>query len=105
MTLDTAVREPGEYVSVCTIPRYFLKPGRYYLSVFSFIEGIKFIERYETVLCFDVSDVGYRLNRPRHGPVSPVFDWQTMRTDVPTIDGLVPVVASNVRRDRDWRSR
>jgi len=91
-----AVREPGKYLSVCTVPRYFLKPGRYYLSLFSFIEGIKYIERYDNVLCFDVSEVGYRLNHPRLGAVAPVFDWQTTRTDVPTLDGLVPVVASNI---------
>ena len=94
--LKGAVRETGEYLSVCSVPRYFLKPGRYYLSLFSFIEGIKYIERYDTVLCFDVSEVGYRLNHPRLGAVAPVLDWQTTRTDVPTLDGLVPVVASNV---------
>jgi hypothetical protein len=93
--LKGSVREVGEYLSVCSIPRYLLKPGRYYLSLFSFIEGIKFIERYDTVLCFDVSEVGFRLNHPRLGAIAPVFDWETTRTDVPTLEGRVPVVASN----------
>ena len=93
--LKGAIREEGEYLSVCNLPRYLLKPGRYYLSLFSFIEGIKYIEKYDTVLCFDVSEVGFRLNHPRLGAIAPVFDWETTRTDIPTLDGLVPVVASN----------
>jgi hypothetical protein len=94
--LKGAVREPGNYLSTCTVPRCFLKPGRYYLSIHSFIDGIKFIEKYDSVLCFDISQVGYRLNSRRLGIVTPVFDWRTTRTDVPTYDGLTSVVASNV---------
>jgi lipopolysaccharide transport system ATP-binding protein len=94
--LKGAVREPGTYASVCTLPRYFLKPGRYYVGLMTFIERIKTIERYESVLCFDVTEVGYRLNFYRFGVVTPVLDWETMRIDVPTHDGLEPVVASNV---------
>jgi lipopolysaccharide transport system ATP-binding protein len=77
--LKGTVREPGNYTSACTVPRYLLKPGRYLLSLFSFIEGIKIIEKHENVISFDFSDVGYRLNYPRLGAVAPVFDWETIR--------------------------
>jgi len=73
------VREPGLYCSICKILPFFLKPGRYYLSLVSFVEGVKIIDREESVLSFDVSEVGYPLNPRRLGIVSPVFMWEVSR--------------------------
>jgi hypothetical protein len=81
-TLDTdmpelkdAVREPGQYRARCTVTAPLLKPGRYHITLVSFIERVKIIERQENVLTFDVSEVGYRLNPGRMGIVSPVLPW------------------------------
>lgn len=73
------VREPGPYRSVCEILPSFLKPGRYSVTIVSFVEKVKIIERVENVLLFDVSEVGYPLNPDRLGIVSPVFVWEVSR--------------------------
>ncbi|MGQ0556503.1 MAG: ABC transporter ATP-binding protein [Nitrospiraceae bacterium] len=73
------VREPGSYRSTCQVLPSFLKPGRYYVTIVSFIERVKIIERAENVLSFDVSEVGYPLNPDRLGIVSPVFVWEVSR--------------------------
>jgi hypothetical protein len=36
---------------------------------------------YESVLAFDVSPVGYPLNKERMGIVTPVLDWNVERVD------------------------
>ena len=75
------VRKPGRYLATCEVPAHLLKPGRYYVSVVSFIERVKIIERQEGVLTFDVSEVGYCLNPGRLGVVSPVLEWEVNRVD------------------------
>ncbi len=75
------VRDPGRYVATCRVPGYLLKPGRYHLSLVSFVERVKIIERQEGVLTFDVSEVGYCLNPGRLGVVSPVLEWEVNRVD------------------------
>lgn len=75
------VREPGQYLAVCRVPENLLKPGRYRVSVVSFIERVKIIERQEGVLTFDVSDAGYFLNPGRLGTICPVLEWKVTRTD------------------------
>jgi lipopolysaccharide transport system ATP-binding protein len=72
-------RDPGQYLSICEVPAFLLKPGRYYLSIVSFIERIKIIERQERILTFDVSTVGYSLNPGRLGVVSPLLTWNVTR--------------------------
>jgi len=73
------VREAGRYVSVCKILPFFLKPGRYYISLASFVEGVKMIELRENVLSLEISDIGYRLMPKRLGVVSPVLEWKVAR--------------------------
>ena len=73
------VREPGRYRSTCQVLPSFLKPGRYYVALSSFVERVKIVERQDNVLSFDVSEIGYPLNPDRLGIVSPVFPW-TVRT-------------------------
>jgi lipopolysaccharide transport system ATP-binding protein len=74
-------RELGRYLGTCHVPGCLLKPGRYYLSLYAFIEYIKIIEHQDRVLSFDVSEVGYTLNPGRRGIVSPVLHWQVSRLD------------------------
>ena len=68
-------RQPGQYTARCTLNGHLLKPGRYYISVASFIERVKIFEYIERVLTFDVSELGYSLNPGRKGIVTPVFEW------------------------------
>jgi lipopolysaccharide transport system ATP-binding protein len=75
------VRERGQYVSICKILPFFLKPGRYHLSLASFVEGVKMIELQDSVLSLDVSEVGYCLMPKRLGVVSPVLEWKVCRFD------------------------
>jgi lipopolysaccharide transport system ATP-binding protein len=70
------VRKPGRYLATGHVPAHLLKPGRYHIILFSFVERVKIIESHEGVLSFDVSEVGYRLNPGRHGVVSPVLEWK-----------------------------
>ena len=74
-------REPGQYIARCTLNRHLLLPGRYHLSVASFIERVKIFEYIEKVLTFDVSEVGYSLNPGRKGIVTPVFEWDITQID------------------------
>jgi len=75
------VRERGQHLSVCKIPGGLLKPGRYQLSILSFIDRVKIIEYREGVLAFDVSEVGYRLTPSRLGVITPVLEWEVSRID------------------------
>jgi lipopolysaccharide transport system ATP-binding protein len=73
-------RQPGQYLSVCLVPGCLLRPGRYLLSAASH-NDMKIVSQHEEVLAFDVSDVGYRLNRRRGGILTPLFEWKVTRTD------------------------
>ena len=73
--LRGSLRDPGTYLATCDIPQHLLKPGRYYISVHSFIEYVKIIERQERILTFEVSDIGYCLNPGRQGTISPILKW------------------------------
>jgi lipopolysaccharide transport system ATP-binding protein len=77
------LREPGEFRVTCGVPAPLLKPGRYSLSLASFVERVKIIERYPAVLTFDVTDVGYALNPGRRGVIAPVLRWDVQQLDVP----------------------
>jgi lipopolysaccharide transport system ATP-binding protein len=70
------IREPGHYLATAKIPACLIKPGRYYLSFASFIEGVKLIEHLEGALTFDVSAVGYAFNPNRWGVVAPLLEWK-----------------------------
>jgi lipopolysaccharide transport system ATP-binding protein len=72
------VREPGDYVSVCTIPGGMLRPGRYLLSVGAHISNVKLFSYHENVLAFEVSEVGFTLNRNRIGLFTPLFAWKIL---------------------------
>ncbi|HID65331.1 MAG TPA: ABC transporter ATP-binding protein [Anaerolineae bacterium] len=90
------VREPGRYIATCRVPGYLLKPGRYHLSLVSFVERVKIIERQEGVLTFDVSEVGYCLNPGRLGVVSPVLKWEVNR-----VDGAGPTTSRQTKKQTE----
>jgi lipopolysaccharide transport system ATP-binding protein len=75
------VRKTGRYRATCTVYARLVKPGRYHLSLFSFVERVKIIEGQEGILAFDVSEVGYYLNPKRLGAVSPVLEWKVSQVD------------------------
>jgi lipopolysaccharide transport system ATP-binding protein len=81
--LKGQVREPGSYRVICGIPAPLLKPGRYHLSLVSFVERVKIIERQPSVLTFDVTEVGYSLNPGRLGVVAPVLHWTVQHLEQP----------------------
>jgi homopolymeric O-antigen transport system ATP-binding protein len=76
-------REPGVYLSTCRVPAGLLRPGRYTVSVGSIggrheSGGEPY---YESVLAFDLSPIGYPLNKERMGIVTPLLDWDVVRVD------------------------
>jgi lipopolysaccharide transport system ATP-binding protein len=71
-------QKPGHYLAVCSGPENLLKPGRYTISVISFLMNVKVIERIERILSFDISDVGYYPDG-RYGIVSPLLRWKIKR--------------------------
>ena len=84
------VREPGFYKATCQIPGYLLMPGRYYVTIVSFVDNIKVIERQENILTFDITEVGYRLNVGRLGMIAPVLKWQVGRAAEISDETLTP---------------
>jgi hypothetical protein len=75
------VKEPGRYRAIATVPPSLLRPGRYYISIVSFIEGVKLFESVKGALSFDVLEVGCALQPKRHGIISPALDWKVDRTN------------------------
>jgi lipopolysaccharide transport system ATP-binding protein len=73
-------REPGTYRSTCRVPAHLLRPGRYAITIAAHIHQIRLLDFQENVLTFDVSDVGFRLNKERLGVISPILDWVIERT-------------------------
>jgi len=74
------LRKPGHYVSTCKVPASLLRPGRYHLSVGALVDGIKGITSHQGILAFDVSEVGYPLNRERTGVITPLLEWEVKRS-------------------------
>jgi hypothetical protein len=77
-------REPGRYLATAKIPPSLIKPGRYYVSLASFIEGVKLIEHLERAVMFDVSTVGYTFHPNRWGIIAPLLDWKVCRVNTPS---------------------
>jgi lipopolysaccharide transport system ATP-binding protein len=81
-----SISEPGHYMSVCTVPGNLLKPGRYFVSLGGFVcgdhERSSYPEEEETVLIFDVSEMGY-LYYPycRDGTIAPLLKWQVTKLE------------------------
>jgi lipopolysaccharide transport system ATP-binding protein len=75
------LRPAGTYRSRCLLEDPLLLPGRYVISVFAFVHRVKWLAVHESVLVFDVSDIGFNLNLGRSGAVAPVFEWKVLRIE------------------------
>jgi Wzt C-terminal domain len=95
------LREPGVYLSTCRVQAGLLRPGRYTVSVGAIggrhESGSE--PYYESVLAFDISQIGYPLNKERVGIVTPLLHWEVVRLEKPADAGLAtdPVPNSIVR--------
>lgn len=70
------VLDRGRYKTICYLSDSLLLPDRYTISVASFIDNLKLFEKFEHILTFDITEIGYDLNLNRSGVVSPVFEWE-----------------------------
>jgi len=80
-SLNGQVRMPGKYLSICNISSHLLRPGRYFISLRAFTEGIKMFDKHDNVLTFDISYVGYHMHQNRLGLIAPLFKWDIVQTD------------------------
>ena len=74
-------REPGRYVSACTIPGKLLHPGYYFVTAGVWARMFERIEYHENILKINVNTVGYPLNVDRHGVITPILDWTRRAAD------------------------
>jgi lipopolysaccharide transport system ATP-binding protein len=71
------VLKQGEYQATCIIRSCLLKPGRYFISIDSYISNVKIIEHQERVLSFDIYEMGCTIKtRRRLGIVAPTLEWK-----------------------------
>lgn len=73
-------RQAGKYISACRVPCHLIKPGKYSVSIGLYTGGNKTDFR-ESVMSFEMSEVGYPLNSGRSGCITPVLDWQVALID------------------------
>jgi len=76
-SVDVTNRAVGRYRSTCEVPASILRPGRYWLSLGSFVPGAEDIDLRSNVLAFDIGAMGYPLNSSRVGVITPVLRWST----------------------------
>jgi lipopolysaccharide transport system ATP-binding protein len=75
-------REPGLYVSRCTIPRKFLNSSQYAVRLVGHVPGVRVLFPEEVILPFDVArtvDVGGHGRRP--GVIRPLLTWKTIQVN------------------------
>jgi lipopolysaccharide transport system ATP-binding protein len=77
-SLET-LRQRGEYSCCCTIPRYLLRPGKYDVTVSVVERDGRAWVALDRVVSFEVTEVGFRLDRARMGVITPILDWNTTR--------------------------
>jgi lipopolysaccharide transport system ATP-binding protein len=70
------IRYPGTYTSICKIPPFIMRPGRYKVQVGAMVPGVKLIEGYTDAITLDITDIGYPLNKQRIGVITPLFEWE-----------------------------
>lgn len=73
-------RQPGRYRSVCNVPAKLLRPTQYTISVGAVDSGIRWLEKIDGVLTFEVSGVGCT-DAERTGVVFPMLDWEVSRVE------------------------
>ncbi|MFQ5604266.1 MAG: ABC transporter ATP-binding protein [bacterium] len=72
-------REPGRYVSICTVNGNLLRPGPYLVSVGSLTPRGRFLSYHEHVLTFEISSMGFPLNLDRGGVITPLLEWEIQK--------------------------
>lgn len=73
-----SVRQPGQYISRCTLPGDLLNEGRYVLGINASSFGVKRYFMDENALSFSVDPVaapGMQWAEQRQGPLRPRLDW------------------------------
>lgn len=86
-------RQPGTYVSACTIPGRLLSPGRYFLSIVAGIPRDRNLASENAALTIDIADdgsVGSHFRVRRAGILQPELQW-TQRYTSPIGRGAVDV--------------
>ena len=73
---DVQVRESGHYISTCQVPASLLRPGRYFLTVGSYVPRDKNIFSHDNVLDFEISHQGFPFANGRRGIITPNLEWQ-----------------------------
>ncbi len=74
-----SVRQPGHFLSRCTIPADFLNEGRYVLGVNASTYRVRRYFQDEHALTFTVDSAGapgMQWLEPRLGPLRPRLEWQ-----------------------------
>ena len=82
--LDTADREvailpPGDYEWICRIPLGPYRAGRYSLAVDSSVPCVRWLDRFEPNVSFEIQDDAspiHRLGQPRRGMILPLYEWE-----------------------------
>jgi lipopolysaccharide transport system ATP-binding protein len=77
--LEGSTRDRGRFCSTCKIPKGFLRPGEYTLSIMAMEDGKKLHAYHENVLKFEISDVGYPFTHLRKGVITPMLAWEVKR--------------------------
>ena len=76
-------RASGDYVANCHIPSTFLRPGRYYVSIWASIPRVKRVDEIPDPVCFDIFDDGSlekKIGQGRRGVIAPLLNWKTEKT-------------------------
>jgi lipopolysaccharide transport system ATP-binding protein len=74
------VREPGSYISTCSVPAKILRPGRYVVTIVCFIPSGEVFAYLDNILSLEISGVGYQFEMRRLGLTTPLLDWTVRKT-------------------------
>jgi len=72
--------KPGKYQTRCSIPKYFLKSGRYFVSISASIPRVLMLSDLPSLLSFDILDINSlssKIGQGRRGVICPILDWKT----------------------------
>lgn len=80
------VLPPGTYEWLCRIPLSMYRAGRYSLLVGSSVPSVRYLDRFEPNVSFDVQDDGspeHRLGQKRRGVILPLYRWEVRPLESP----------------------
>ena len=73
---NTNLRYPGTYNSICKVPPFIMRPGRYRMQFGAMVPGVRRIENQPNAIILDITDIGYPFNKQRIGIITPVLEWE-----------------------------